>query len=162
MSQQFKALHFSFGMHATVLRRVSNVASAVSKLLPQKLPPILSRYKDPTLLQLLSQTPRNLKGTVVHQKRWSRTGKVDWFWKVTAARFKCDGKHGKVWGTFYLNGRKISQKPELIRHALKYSWAEGRSKSIATSRPPARTSKPKGKTDSVPESKVETNSRAGT
>jgi len=60
------------------------------------------------------------------------------------------------------SGRKISKKPELIQHALKYTWAEGRSRSVATSRTPTRASKTKGKPDPVPESKVNANTKAGT
>lgn len=166
-------------MHATVLRRVSSVSSAISRLLPQKVPPSISRSNDLTLFQLLARAPTDLKGTVVHQQRWSQKGRTNWFWKITDARFKGEGKHGKVWGIFYLNGwstsfldatfqlsmksgRKISEKPELIQHALKYTWAEGRSGSIATSRKPTRTSKTKGKLESAPESKVNPNIKAGT
>jgi len=94
-------------MPTTVLRRVSSVSSAISKLLPQKVAPSIGRSNDLTLFQLLGRAPTNLKGTVVHQQRWSQKGRMYWFWKITDARFKDEGKHGKVWGNFYLGGWSI-------------------------------------------------------
>ncbi|KXN87945.1 hypothetical protein AN958_07955 [Leucoagaricus sp. SymC.cos] len=90
-------------MHTTFIRRTGNVADSVLKLLPNKLPSALSPPKNGNLYQTLSRTP-NSKDFEVHQKRWSESGVADSYWRITNARFKDEGRHGKAWGILYWKG----------------------------------------------------------
>ncbi|KAJ7283501.1 hypothetical protein C8J57DRAFT_1171196 [Mycena rebaudengoi] len=104
----------------------NNIARTLQRLLPQALPPTLKQHPA-NLYQVLSRTPSAI-GREVHQIRWSGKHISDSYWRVTRARFKCNGTHGKAWGQLYWKGKLVTKGPdELIRGALKYKWIEGRS-----------------------------------
>lgn len=131
------------------------LASALKKLLPQKLPPSL--YDGPgTLYEILSRTPAGGIGREVHQVRWSHKQIANCWWKVTRTQFKCEGKHGKAWGHLYWRGKcwlssqtniyitpclgkQVSNREERIRGSLKYTWSEGRSEALSVSTPKSLT-----------------------
>lgn len=137
-------------MYATLIRHSQDVTKSLLKLLPKDLPPALKPKPGGSLYEILSRTP-NVEGMEVHQRRWSEKQVPNSYWKVTHARFKCEGKHGKAWGILYWRGmlsgdfrspvrweltrcgrtgKRISRNPEVIRGGLKYSWREGRSQAI--------------------------------
>jgi small subunit ribosomal protein S34 len=91
-------------MHPTLLRQVQSVSRSLRNLLPTELPPTLSPPQRTNLYEVLSRLPRDSKGVIVHQTRWALTSK-DAYWRITQANFKCEGKHGKAWGTLYRNGQ---------------------------------------------------------
>lgn len=91
-------------MHATIARHSQDVAKSLLKLLPRDLPPALKPKAGGNLYEILSRTP-NVEGMEVSQKRWTDKQVSDSYWKVTRARFKCEGKHGKAWGILYWRGR---------------------------------------------------------
>ncbi|KAJ7688437.1 hypothetical protein B0H17DRAFT_1012681 [Mycena rosella] len=103
---------------------MSNIGRSLQRLLPIALPPALKNHPA-NLYQVLSRTP-NAVGKEVHQIRWSEKHISDSFWRVTRARFKCNGTHGKAWGQLYWKGQLVTTgRDEPIRGALKYKWAEG-------------------------------------
>ncbi|KAJ3565804.1 hypothetical protein NP233_g7407 [Leucocoprinus birnbaumii] len=126
-------------MHPTLSRQTAALANSISNLLPKKLPPTLSAPENANLYELLSRAPGDVKGKEVHQLRWTYSGKSNSYWKITDARFKCGGKHGKAWGILYMSGKQINEEPKVIRTGLKYTWGEGRS----TTRIVPSTSAPK-------------------
>ncbi|KAJ7499219.1 hypothetical protein FB451DRAFT_1118184 [Mycena latifolia] len=105
---------------------MSNIHRSLQRLLPKALPPALKQHPA-NLYRILSRTP-NPVGKEVYQLRWSDKHISDSFWRVTRARFKCNGDHGKTWGQLYWKGKLVTTgRDEPIRGALKYKWAEGRS-----------------------------------
>ncbi|KAJ7067985.1 hypothetical protein C8F01DRAFT_1016949 [Mycena amicta] len=102
---------------------------ALQRLLPSRaLPPVLKSHPA-NLYQVLSRSP-NVVGRDVHQIRWSGKNISDSYWRVTRARFKCNGTHGKVWGQLYWKGKLVTTgRDERIRGALKYKWSDGSSTS---------------------------------
>ncbi|KAF9452169.1 hypothetical protein P691DRAFT_722475 [Macrolepiota fuliginosa MF-IS2] len=125
-------------MHVTLIRPSQEVAKSLLKLLPKDLPPALRPKNSGNLYEVLSRTP-NVEGLEVHQTRWSDKRVSNSYWKITDARFKCEGKHGKAWGILYWRGKKMSPQPELIRGGLKYVWKEGRSSAVLAAPQPKPT-----------------------
>ncbi|KAJ6599365.1 hypothetical protein DFH09DRAFT_1130862 [Mycena vulgaris] len=124
---------------------MSSITRSLQRLLPQQaLPPAL-KHHPANLYQVLSRTP-NPVGKEVHQLRWGDKHIEDSFWRVTRARFKLNGSHGKAWGQLYWKGQSplsnqistptrnpkgklvTTGRDEPIRGALKYKWTEGRSR----------------------------------
>ncbi|TFK29214.1 hypothetical protein FA15DRAFT_664122 [Coprinopsis marcescibilis] len=103
-----------------------SVAQSIKQLMPSSLPPSLSP-KPGNLYQVLSRTPSGGVGKKVHQTRWTAKEIEGSYWVVTRSKFKCEGAHGKAWGQLYWKGKLVSEKEELIRGGLKYSWMEGSS-----------------------------------
>ncbi|KAK2466444.1 hypothetical protein APHAL10511_002086 [Amanita phalloides] len=106
-----------------------NIARSLKKLLPNDLPPSLAA-KPGNLYEVLSRTPGGGIGKELHQMRWSNKRIEESYWKVTRSRFKCEGKHGRAWGLLYWKGKLVAPREEIIPGALKYTWAEGRSKAL--------------------------------
>ncbi|KAF8897233.1 hypothetical protein BD779DRAFT_360643 [Infundibulicybe gibba] len=106
-----------------------NIARSLQNLLPKKLPPALAG-RPGNLYEVLSRTPSGGVGKEVHQIRWGQKQISDSYWVVTRSRFKCEGKHGKAWGQLYWKGKLVSPREEPIRGSLKYTWTEGRSRTI--------------------------------
>jgi small subunit ribosomal protein S34 len=82
---------------------LNDVAHALRKLLPAKLPPTLAG-RSGSLYQVLSRHPGGGVGRQVYQTRWSQKKIYDCYWEITRARFKCEGNHGKAWGKLYWRG----------------------------------------------------------
>ncbi len=93
-------------MYATVIRHSQELAKSLSKLLPKDLPPALKPKTAGSLYEILSRTP-NVEGMEVYQRRWSDKQVANSYWKVTRARFKCEGTHGKAWGILYWRGQRM-------------------------------------------------------
>ncbi|KAJ7095098.1 hypothetical protein B0H15DRAFT_880870 [Mycena belliarum] len=109
---------------------MSSIERSLQRLLPKTLPPALKQHPS-NVYRVLSRTP-NPVGKEVHQIRWSDKHIPDSFWRVTRARFKCNGDHGKAWGQLYWKGKLVTPgRDERIRGSLKYKWAEGRSSPAA-------------------------------
>ncbi|OCH95949.1 hypothetical protein OBBRIDRAFT_800224 [Obba rivulosa] len=105
----------------------SAVAAAIQRLLPKHLPPSLSS-RPGNLYEVLSRYPNDGVGRRVHQTRWGTKMIEGCYWEVTRTKLKLEGKHGKAWGVLIWRGKKVSEREERIRGALKYNWAEGESK----------------------------------
>lgn len=82
----------------------TNVASAIQKLLPSKLPASLSS-RPANLYQVLSRYPKDGIGQKVHQTRWDMKNIEGSYWEVTRTKLKLEGKHGKAWGKLYWKGK---------------------------------------------------------
>lgn len=91
-------------MYPTLVRHSQDIAKSLLKLLPKQLPPTLKPKSGGNLYEILSRTP-NVEGMEVHQKRWSEKKISNSYWRITRARFKCEGKHGKAWGVLYWRGQ---------------------------------------------------------
>lgn len=119
-----------------MLPRLS-LGTLIQSAVPSK-PPSLNT-KPGNLYQVLSRKP-NVNNRVVHQVRWGAKGIENCWWTVTRASLKCEGNHGKAWGVKWwrgasysslcrrvltLAGKRVSDKPELIRGGFKYMWMEG-------------------------------------
>jgi small subunit ribosomal protein S34 len=80
------------------------VARAIERLLPQNLPPTISKQRG-NLYEILSRTASGGTGREVYQSRWSSKGIPECYWKVTRADFKLEGTRGKAWGKLYWKGK---------------------------------------------------------
>lgn len=138
----------------------AEVAAAIKKLLPSKLPPSLSS-QPANLYQVLSRYPRDGVGQRIHQTRWGVKGIEGCYWKVSRTKLKLEGTHGKAWGRLYWRGmhpslavhpysfflsfdadliwlhvgKCVSEQDEKIPGGLKYKWIEGESRAP----PPPKT-----------------------
>lgn len=92
-------------MFSTLTRRAPapNVARSLKKLLPNDLPPSLEG-RPGNLYEVLSRKPDGGVGREIHQTRWNNKQIEGSYWVVTRSKFKCEGKHGKIWGLLHWKG----------------------------------------------------------